>query len=242
MTNPAERGTGEPAGPSLAAMRAEYQAHGLARDELAPDWLTQFGRWLADAVAAGVGEPNAMVLATATPDGRPSVRTVLLKGYDERGLVFFTNYDSRKAVELASNPAASLVFPWHHLSRQVVVSGIAVRVDRAETEAYFRTRPRGAQLGAWASPQSQVVASREVLDAAWQEYAARWPEGVEVPAPPHWGGYCVVPQTVEFWQGRTDRMHDRLRYVRNGNIDTVEEARLSLRNQHPAFFVERLAP
>lgn len=230
MTDPVE---GDAPGPAaLAAMRAEYQIRGLAREELAPDWPTQFSGWLADAVAAGVGEPNAMVVATATPAGRPSVRTVLLKGYDERGFVFFTNYGSRKGTELAANPEVSLIFPWHHLSRQVVVSGTAARVERAETEAYFRTRPRGAQLGAWASPQSQVVASREELDAAWQSYAARWPEGVEVPVPPHWGGFRVEPRTVEFWQGRTDRMHDRLRYVRKGNGT----------GRHATFFVERLAP
>lgn len=199
-------------------------ARGLAETDLPPDWVTQFSRWFAEAVAAGLPEPNAMVLATADGSGRPSARTVLLKGYDERGFVFFTNYASRKGAELAANPYASVVFPWHPMQRQVVACGAVSRVDRAETEAYFATRPRGSRLGAWASPQSTVIPDRTALDTALASAAQRFPD--DVPAPPHWGGLRLAPQTVEFWQGRGDRMHDRLRY----------------RSTDSGWIVERLAP
>jgi pyridoxamine 5'-phosphate oxidase len=200
-------------------MRREYRGE-LTEADLAPDWPTQFARWFADAVAAGLPEPNAMVVATADAAGRPSARTVLLKGYDERGLVFFTNYGSRKAREAAANPYSSAVFPWIPLRRQVVFGGSVEAVTREETEAYFAVRPRGAQLGAWASPQSTVIASRELLEAALAEVADRFPE--RVPAPPHWGGLRIVPDTVEFWQGREDRLHDRLRFRRTGSGWVVE--------------------
>jgi pyridoxamine 5'-phosphate oxidase len=206
-------------------MRREYPVSGpMAEADLAPDWVSQFSRWFADAVAAGLPEPNAMVLATADAEGRPSARTVLLKGYDQRGFTFYTNYESRKGTDLAANPRASVVFPWFAMRRQVVACGTASPVDRAETEAYFATRPRGAQLGAWASPQSTVVADRGVLDHRLAEAARRFPD--QVPAPPQWGGFRLVPESVEYWQGRADRMHDRLRYRRTG----------------AGWVIERLAP
>src|SRR5258705_7928773 len=195
----------------LSRMRNEYQGE-LTEDALADNWLAQFATWFADAVEAGLPEPNAMLLATADGTGRPSARTVLLKGYDQRGFTFFTNYESRKGRDLAENPRASLVFPWYPLHRQVIVNGQVERVSRAETEEYFATRPRGAQLGAWASPQSQVLESRDELERAWAEAGERFGDIEPVPPPPHWGGYRVLPESVEFWQGRRSRLHDRLRY------------------------------
>lgn len=209
---------GGPADP--AAMRRDYSTREMSEGDLAPDWASQFSRWFADAVGAGLPEPNAMVLATADADGRPSARTVLLKGYDERGLTFYTNYRSRKGGELAANPYASVVFPWFAMQRQVVVCGEVSPVDRAETEAYFASRPRGSQLGAWASPQSTVIPRRGVLDEALEEVARRFPD--RVPPPPHWGGFRLEPQTVEYWQGHADRLHDRLRYRRTGSGWVVE--------------------
>jgi len=203
-------------------MRRSYESAGLDLPDLAPDWVAQIDRWMDDAVAADLVEPNWMVLATAGADGRPSARCVLLKGYDDRGLVLFTNYDSRKGREVTANPYASLVIPWVPLQRQVVVVGSVERTGAAESDEYFAVRPRGSQLGAAASPQSQVVASRADLDAAQARLAAEYPEGTPVPRPPHWGGLRVVPETVEFWQGRRDRMHDRLRYRRAAGGWVVE--------------------
>ncbi len=206
----------------LAAMRAQYLVDGIAETDVAADPFEQFGRWFQQAAAqaaepAGVlAEPNAMVLSTADGQGRPSSRTVLLKGFDRHGFVFFTNYESRKARDIAANPHVSLLFPWHPMARQVIVTGTAERTGREETVRYFRSRPHGSQLGAWASAQSSVIASRDELDGAYAELAARYPEGEQVPAPPHWGGFRVVPETVEFWQGRSNRLHDRLRYTREG--------------------------
>lgn len=199
--------------PDPADMRKQYRSQLVAEESLAEEPMGQFARWFRDAAEANVFEPNAMVVATATPDGRPSSRTVLLKQFDERGFVFFTNYDSRKGRELAANPFVSLLFPWHPIARQVIVTGTATRIGRDATAAYFRSRPHGSQLGAWASEQSTVIASRAELDRRYAELEARYPEGEQVPVPPQWGGIRVVPDAVEFWQGHENRLHDRLRYV-----------------------------
>ena len=199
---------------TLAALRREYGDHGLDLPDLADDPVTMFRRWLADTVAAGIHEPNAMVVATVGSDGRPSARMVLLKELDQRGFVFFTNYESRKAEEIAANPTLALLFPWQDLQRQVRVEGTASRISQAENEAYFATRPRESQLGAWASPQSRVVASRSALDERYGGVLAQFADLDAVPLPPHWGGFRVAPEVVEFWQGRRGRMHDRLVYRR----------------------------
>jgi pyridoxamine 5'-phosphate oxidase len=205
----------------LARLRREYAASGLSPDDLDPDPVAQFGEWLHAAVEAGITEPNAMTLATADASGAPSARTVLLKGYDHRGFVFFTNYGSRKARELADNPRAALTFAWVQIHRQVVVTGGVRKVARTESAAYFATRPRGAQLSAWASPQSELVPDRDTLDRALAGLEERY-AGRDVPCPPHWGGLRVVPDTVEFWQGRADRLHDRLRYRRTARGWVIE--------------------
>jgi pyridoxamine 5'-phosphate oxidase len=199
----------------LARLRSDYQAAGLSKAELPPQPLSLWRTWLIDAQAAGLAEANAMVVSTVDPDGRPSSRTVLCKGADDRGFVFFTNYSSRKGVAIAANASVALLFPWHSLSRQVIVNGVASRLPRAESEAYFATRPRGAKLSATASSQSQMVEDRATLEAHVSEVSAQY-DGVEVPCPPGWGGFLVAPETVEFWQGRHDRLHDRLRYVAVG--------------------------
>ncbi len=185
----------------------------LSERDLDPDPIAQFRIWLEDARTAGIQFPEAMALATADPEGRPSVRHVLLRGLDERGFVFYTNYESRKGRELADNPHAAVAFYWRELERQVCVTGTVEPTTREESEAYFRTRPREARLGAWASRQSEVAASRDELDERYREIEERF-AGEDVPLPPHWGGYRLSPDTVEFWKGREHRLHDRIRYTR----------------------------
>jgi pyridoxamine 5'-phosphate oxidase len=197
----------------LARLRRAHEAAGLDESMLPAAPLPLLEDWLTGAIEAGLPEPNAMVIASVGAGGAPSVRLVLCKGIDEHGVVFFTNYGSRKARELEANPAASLVFPWHAVGRQVRVEGSAERVTNTESDAYFATRPRGAQLSAWASAQSDVVASRDILEARVMELDERYPG--PVPRPPHWGGMRVVPWVVEFWQSRADRLHDRFVFRRN---------------------------
>lgn len=208
----------------LAALRQEYMLAGLHERDLAPDPFVQFGSWFAEALRSGIALPNAMTLATATRAGRPSARTVLLKSFDASGFVFFTHYRSRKGREIEENPQAMLLFRWGELERQVGIEGRVAKVSAAESDGYFATRPLGSRLSAIISPQSEPVVSREVLETALEEASKRWRN--EPPRPPHWGGYRLVPERFEFWQGRRDRLHDRLCY----------------RKAEGAWKIERLAP
>ncbi len=205
-------------------------AEGLDEDldeaTVAPDPHVQFSRWMADAVAFGMPEPSAMVLATVSAAGQPRARTVLLKGHDGNGFTFYTNRTSRKGTDLGQVPRACLLFPWHAMHRQVIVEGTVAPVSLAVSEEYFRSRPRGSQLAAWASRQSAVIGSRRELDERYARMQRRWPDGEPVPLPEFWGGYLLAPLTVEFWHGRLNRLHDRLRY----------------RKQDDGWVIERLAP
>jgi len=196
----------------VATDAADWPTRGLDEDMLAADPHDQFDRWMADVIAAGLPEPTAMVLATVSAAGQPRARTVLLKGHDKNGFTFFTNRTSRKGSDLDEVPRACLLFPWHAIHRQVIVEGTVTRLSEDASAAYFRTRPRGSQLAAWASRQSTVISSRRELEERFELMERRWPDDAEVPLPEFWGGYLVTPQAMEFWHGRLNRMHDRLRY------------------------------
>ncbi len=217
------------------AFRRAYDKGSLDEAGIAANPFEQFEAWLVDASAAGhadvITEPYAMVLGTSDADGLPTSRTVLLRSLDARGFVFFTNYTSRKARAVADNPRASLLFPWYPLERQVLITGAVSKVSQEESDAYFRTRPRDSQIGAWVSHQSSVIAGREELDVRMTELTQRWPYPTPIPTPDFWGGFRVSPLTVEFWQGRTGRLHDRIRYSRaTSNPDDT------------GWVIDRLAP
>lgn len=211
----------------LADLRDEYRLAGLREENCDPNPILQFERWMEDARAAEIAAPNAMTLSTATQDGRPSARVVLLKDFGELGFVFYTNYTSRKARELEANPYAALTFYWAELARQVRIEGSVRRVSREQSASYFHSRPRGSQLGAWASHQSQLVSSREELEAKLMRVETKYGELDQIPAPDFWGGYCVYHEQIEFWQGQPDRLHDRLLYRRKGE---------------DRWFIDRLSP
>ena len=205
----------------ISHLRREYTLAGLNEQDLQPDPQEQFRRWIQEAIDAELAEPNAAVLATVDSRGQPSTRVVLLKAVDARGFSFFTNYESRKGRELAANPRAALTFPWVEMERQVCITGSVTQLPREESEIYFKTRPRGSRLGAWASKQSEVIADRTILESRLAELDQRYP-GNDIPMPPTWGGYVLAPDTVEFWQGRPSRLHDRLVYIQQSGAWKIQ--------------------
>lgn len=212
---------------SIAAIREEYTQDSLLESDLSPSPIQQFEHWFDQALKAEVMEPTAMVLATVSPAGLPSSRVVLLKGFDEKGFVFYTNYKSRKGQELIQNPNAALLFFWPELQRQVRIEGQVKPVSELQSQTYFHSRPRGSQLGAWASPQSEIVPDREFLEEKMNDFTQLYQEQEQIPKPPHWGGFVLEPVRIEFWQGRGSRMHDRIAYVLDGEHQTWDFHRLA---------------
>ncbi len=210
---------------SISSIRKDYQLQSLELTDVAETPVLQFDKWWNEAVSSSIDEVNAMTLATVNPDGKPAARIVLLKGFDENGFIFFTNYLSEKGKSISAHPYASLVFFWKELERQVRIEGSCIQVSESESDEYFLSRPIGSRLGAWASPQSTVISSRTVLDQNLDRVTAQYADGI-VPRPDHWGGYRVIPEMVEFWQGRPSRLHDRIRY----------------RKDESQWLIERLAP
>ena len=210
---------------SIANIRKDYRLQSLNENEVDANPINQFSIWWNEAISSSIDEVNAMTLATASIEGKPDARIVLLKGYDEKGFVFFTNYESRKALEMAANPFATLVFFWKELERQVRIEGAVEKISAADSDAYFQSRPEGSRIGAWASPQSRVIDNREILEENVKQLGIKYGEGF-IPRPEHWGGYLVAPTQIEFWQGRSSRLHDRILY----------------RRENDAWVIKRLAP
>ncbi len=213
--------------PNLASMRRDYQQDALDTSTAAPNAIDQFAKWFSETVDRQVLEPNAFILATCTLDGKPSARVLLLKGFDEKGFVFYSNYNSQKGKELALNPQAAMVFNWLEAERQVRIEGLVRKVSAEESLDYFQSRPHGSQIGAWASPQSKIIQSREEIDTRIRNLQETYPEGTAIPLPDHWGGFRLIPRSIEFWQGRSNRLHDRLRYTQQSD---------------QSWTIERLAP
>lgn len=203
---------------TIQNLRQEYRSATLSEKDVAPDPMSQFSKWFSEALVSGIKEPNAMTLATATADGKPSARIMLLKGFEETGFTFYTNYLSRKGQEITKNPSAALVFFWLELERQVRIEGTLEKLEEKESERYFHSRPRGSQIGSAASPQSREIEGREVLEKNILQLEEKYKDGAEIPKPPHWGGYIVKPSYVEFWQGGQGRVHDRIVYRKENNL------------------------